>query len=144
MTDTQKTQLISVAKNMVGKPYKYGAKPEEAPDFFDCSSFTQYVFKQIGIEIPRSAILQAGDSKGVRIKNESDIEIGDLIFSRGLKGHYDDKLFDGEKIEIGHVILYIDDNKIIHASSSKGVVAVQNLDEIIKKTDHSTVYIKRF
>ena len=70
MTDQQKKKLVSIAETVLGKPYHYGAKPEEAPETFDCSSFTQYLFKQIGIELPRSTILQAGDPQGREIVPE--------------------------------------------------------------------------
>ncbi len=30
MTETQKTKLVELARSLVGKPYKYGATPEEA------------------------------------------------------------------------------------------------------------------
>ncbi len=65
MTKEQQKKLIQVARSLLGKPYRYGAKPEEAPNVFDCSSFTQYVFKQVGIELPRTSIEQAVDPKGV-------------------------------------------------------------------------------
>jgi len=45
MTDKQKN-IIKIAKSLIGAPYKYGAIIEEAPDYFDCSGFIQYVFKQ--------------------------------------------------------------------------------------------------
>ncbi len=48
MTDAQKSKLVELAKSLIGKPYKYGAKPEDAPETFDCSSFIQYIFKKIG------------------------------------------------------------------------------------------------
>lgn len=100
MTETQKNKLITVTTSLVDKPYKYGADPKDAPNYFDCSSFTQYIFKQIGIELPRSGILQATDEKGKEIEveeNFSNLETGDLLFMRSDRGHYNDELFSGKK-----------------------------------------------
>jgi len=112
MTQEQKSKLVALAKGLVGKPYKYGAKPEEAPEFFDCSSFTQYLFKQTGIEIPRSTILQANQGQAVELEK---IEPGDLLFFHGTQGFYNVRWPQG----IGHVVLCIGDGKTIHAASER-------------------------
>ncbi len=147
MTLNQKSRLIEIAKNLIGKPYKYGARPEEAPEFFDCSSFIQYIFKNIGIDLPRSTIEQA--SKGEKIENLSDLKIGDLIFFHGTHGHYNPKFPEG----IGHIALYIGEDKTIHAGSKRieenpkiveiGQVEERELDELIKKLK-PVITIKRF
>lgn len=135
MTDTQKSKLVELAKGLIGKPYTYGAKPEDAPRTFDCSSFIQYIFKQIGIDLPRSTILQAEHGTEAKLEN---IEIGDLLFMHGTQGFYNQKFPGG----IGHVILYIGNNQTIHAASrriqenpvvEKGQVEEGNLQEIIEK-----------
>ncbi|WP_447515626.1 C40 family peptidase, partial [Clostridioides difficile] len=48
-------KLISVAKSKLGCNYVYGA---EGPNTFDCSGFTQWCYKQIGISIPRTVATQ--------------------------------------------------------------------------------------
>jgi len=55
----QKKKLIEFAKKFIGVPYKYGAKMNDAPNFFDCSGFIKYIFSEIGYGIPRSTIEQA-------------------------------------------------------------------------------------
>ncbi len=130
-------KLIATAKNLVGRPYKYGAKPSEAPHYFDCSSFIQYVYKLIGYNLPRSTIEQAG--KGKKINNIKNIQPGDLIFLHGTKGHYNKKF----PIGIGHVVMYFGDSKIIHASSKriknspkiveKGAVKIEPFSKILKR-----------
>ena len=108
----------------------------DAPDFFDCSLFTQYVFKHIGVDLPRSTILQADIGKEVKLEN---IEPGDLVFMHGTQGFYNKKFPQG----IGHVILYIGDGKTIHAASERvqenpkvieeGEVEEKDFDYVVEK-----------
>ncbi len=146
MINQQLERLIKTAKSLIGRPYKYGAKPSEAPRFFDCSGFIQYLYKQIGYDLPRSTIEQAG--KGQVVKNIKNLQLGDLIFTHGERGHYNKKFPMG----IGHVVMYLGNNKVIHASSKriksnpkiieKGRVKIESLKKILKKKD--IVVIKRF
>lgn len=147
MTDLQKEKLVSLARELVGKPYQYGAKPEDAPNVFDCSSFIQYLFKQLGIELPRSSILQAADAKGemvVPAPDLSNLEPGDLLFMTGVAGHYDDELFGGVRHYIGHVTLYLGNGSIIQAKKSYGEVREGTLSEFIKDPHYRIELIKRF
>ena len=140
-------KLLKIAQSFIGIPYKYAAKPEDIPKYLDCSSFTQYAYKQIGIDIPRSTILQAAHSgKEIELKAKSsklkaNLQIGDLLFFRGSKGHYNDELFPGREIYIGHVAMNTKNNSAIHASSPDGVKE-ELIDEIIK-TRGPIVLIKR-
>jgi peptidoglycan endopeptidase LytE len=131
----------------VGKPYKYGATPEEAPECFDCSSFIQYVFKQIGIELPRSSILQAADAHGEEIAPNpalSNLEVGDVLFARGRRGHYNDDLFGGRQITIGHVGIYLGNGEIIHSRHKLGGVSIQDLATFTAEPHDCVVMVKRF
>ena len=145
--NNKKNQLLKIAKSLINKPYKYAASLEEAPHVFDCSSLTQYIFKEIGIDIPRSSILQAADSQGKEIQMAADfsnLETGDLLFMRSTRGYYNDELFNDRKIAIGHVAIYIGGNKIIHARSSINAVAEQELKDLIKNPNYKIVLVKRF
>ena len=147
MTETQKEKLVSLARELVGKPYQYGAKPEDAPNVFDCSSFTQYLFGKIGIELPRSSILQAGDQKGRGVEPKPDfsnLEPGDLLFSRGAVGHYRDELFGGEPVDIGHVTIYLGTGRIVHAREKLGGVKEQPIAELHAEPKYQIVLVKRF
>lgn len=104
-------KLIETSKNLVGTPYKYGAKMSDAPDFFDCSLFTQYVFGTVGVKLPRTAIEQAMIGKKVTLAN---IKEGDLVFMKGDLGRYNKYFPEG----IGHVGIYIGENP----SNSSGQV----------------------
>jgi len=132
--EKRQEKIIRIVRLLIGKPYKYGASPSEAPAIFDCSSFVQYVFAQLGVELPRSSIEQAGIGETV---DPDDIAIGDLIFLRGVVGYYNQKYPQG----IGHVMLYIGDNKVIQARSKEneageeeGVVEETSLDEAIGRS----------
>jgi len=103
-------KLIYFAEKHLEKPYKYGAKPCEAPKIFDCSSFTQYLYKRIGINLPRNALDQAHLGRRINPQKE-DLEPGDLIFIKSSWGRYNPEFPEG----IGHVAIYIGNRKIIHA-----------------------------
>jgi len=107
--EKERKKLLKLARGNIGKPYKYGAKLEKAPNFFDCSSFIQYLYKEINVSLPRTALDQA--SRGFEIKKNDQLEIGDLIFIKGAWGHYNPEFPDG----IGHVAIYIGDGKTVSA-----------------------------
>jgi len=118
------SELISSAKKLVGKKYKYGASAKEAPEFFDCSSFVQHLFAQAGVKLPRSTIEQIECGKNVDLK---DILPGDLIFIRGSKFHTSKTWPDG----VGHVVIYAGDGKIIHAEGCRhNKVVLENLENL--------------
>lgn len=130
MANNNKQEILKIARSFIGTPYKYAAKPEEIPQFLDCSSFTQYVYKQIGISMPRSTLLQA--TQGKKIKSVKEAQTGDLLFFRGSKGHYDDKLFHGKKIYIGHVAMVTENKNAVHGASKKEMVTEEPIKNIIR------------
>jgi len=105
--------IVKHAKKYLGRPYRYGAT---GPNSFDCSGFTYAVFKEVGINIPRTSLAQ---SKIVGKKlSIYELKEGDLLsFDTSLKGH------------INHSGIYIGNHKFIHASSGKAhSVTVSSLD----------------
>ncbi len=145
MKDKKLEKLLEIAKKLIGRPYKYGARMDEAPRYFDCSGFIKYIYAGIGIELPRSTIEQA--EYGKRINNIKNLRPGDLIFFHGTKGHYNKKFPMG----IGHMAMVLDNNEIIHATSKriknspkvvgKGAVKIEPLAKISKRKD--IIVIKR-
>ena len=136
-------KLVYFAKKYLGKPYKYGAKPYMAPSIFDCSSFTQYLYKKIGIVLPRTALEQAHLGKDIKF-NKGKLEVGDLIFFKGIVGRYDTKYPQG----IGHVAIYIGAGKVINAKYKKnkdgsdgGLIEEGLVNKFLKRKD--IVVIKR-
>lgn len=96
--------VISTAKRYLGVPYVWGGT---TPNGFDCSGFTQYVFAQHGISLPRISRDQFNTGTPVSFNN---LQPGDLIFFS----------LDQDRV-IDHVGLYIGGGQFINASSSKGV-----------------------
>lgn len=94
--------IISTAKKYTGVPYKFGGT---TPSGFDCSGYTQYVFKQHGITLPRTADDQCTSGHYIA---KSSLRPGDLVFF-------------ADKKNIEHCGIYIGNNEFIHASSSKGI-----------------------
>ncbi len=111
---TIRQDILAEAKKYLGAGYKFGATLQEAPKLFDCSSYTQLVFKNNGITLPRVSRDQA--SLGTRV---TDLKAGDLMFFT-IKDMYSDG-------RVGHVGIYMGDGSMIHASSSKGVTITENV-----------------
>ena len=138
MTKKQK-RLVHFARKHLGKPYKYNAKPYQAPRIFDCSSFVQYLYKRIGIDLPQMAIDQAHLGRKIDPKKEN-LEVGDLLFIKGGWGHYNPEFPEG----IGHVAMYVGKGKIIHAKwreEDGGSVCEEPVESILKRKD--LIVIKR-
>lgn len=112
----QVKKLLEDSKNYIGAKYKYGATLAEAPKLFDCSSYTQYVFGNAGIQLPRVSRDQA--RKGMAV-TASNLQAGDLMFFT-----MNDTYTDGR---VAHVGIYMGDGNMIHASASRGVMITTNV-----------------
>src|SRR5258707_47239 len=66
--------LVGTALALRGAPYRNGGTD---PKGFDCSGFTQYVFNQYGVALPRAVREQFEQGKSVK---PDDLEPGDLVF----------------------------------------------------------------
>lgn len=75
-------QVISIAKRYTGVPYRWGGT---TPAGFDCSGFTQYVYRQVGVSLPRTSGAQAG--AGTRV-SKAAARPGDLVWKSGHVGIY--------------------------------------------------------
>ena len=94
------SSVVSYAKQYLGCKYIYGGT---SPSGFDCSGFTQYVYKHFGVNLNRTAAAQYSNGQSV-----TNLQAGDLVMF-GKSG-------------INHVGIYIGGNTFIHAANpSKGV-----------------------
>lgn len=110
----QRQNIIKEAKKYIGAGYKFGATLAEAPKLFDCSSYTQLIFQNNGIKMPRVSRDQASIGNAV-----TSLQVGDLMFFT-LKDSYSDG-------RVAHVGIYMGDGNMIHASSSKGVIITKSV-----------------
>ena len=105
------SKIIDYAKQFVGVPYVWGFNPNG----FDCSGFTWYVFKKFNINVPRTA--QEYSGVGTKISRDN-LKPGDVL------------LFDrNNDYRLGHVGIYLGNDKFIHASSRRGKVVITTLSK---------------
>ncbi|MGM9998368.1 MAG: NlpC/P60 family protein [Candidatus Bruticola sp.] len=102
--------LLSKAKSYMGVPYVWGGS---TPSGFDCSGYVQYVYNQVGVNLPRTADIQFNEGRAVASGHEAP---GDMVF------------FETYAPGASHVGIYLGNGEFIHASSS-GSVKVSSLDE---------------
>lgn len=103
--------LMNEAFSLIGTRYRSGAS---GPGGFDCSGFTSYLYRQMGVELNRSSRGQYTQGEPV---SASNLQTGDLVFFTSPRS--------GKSI--GHVGIVVDYDPMkgnfsfIHASSSGGV-----------------------
>ena len=110
VVETVGEQIVNYAYNFLGTPYVWGGTSTSG---FDCSGFTQYVFKQMGYSIKRTAAQQLTCGYAV-----TDLQLGDLVF-------FENTYTTGA--DASHVGIYVGDNQFIHAAS--GGVKVTDLSD---------------
>lgn len=97
--------IVDYAYKFLGIPYLWGGT---TPDGFDCSGFTQYVFKNAaGVSLPRTTYDQI--NVGVAV-SYNDLQPGDLVFPH-----------------TGHVGIYVGGGQMIHAPSTGDVIKVSSV-----------------
>jgi cell wall-associated NlpC family hydrolase len=102
--------LILTALHFMGIPYFWGGKSTKG---FDCSGFTQTIYKWNGIQLPRDANMQVKVGTEIPIDDSlSQVKPGDLLFFGSAKDH------------ITHVAMYLGGGKFIH---SDGLVHINSL-----------------
>lgn len=111
-TPTKGQEIVAYAKKYLGYDYVYGGSSPKTG--FDCSGFTSYVYKNFGYSLSRSSVGQA--SNGVKVSKEN-LQPGDLVIYKNTS-----------LTKIGHVGIYIGDNKMIHASEPGVGVIITDID----------------
>lgn len=94
--------LVGTAYSKLGTPYRWGAT---GPNYFDCSGFTQWVYRQNGKSIPRTSSSQRSGGTVIAI---SQARPGDILWRSG------------------HVAIYVGGNSYIHAPHTGAYVRVDS------------------
>ena len=102
------SSIVNFATQFVGNPYVWGGT--SLTNGADCSGFTQSVFANFGISIPRTAAAQASSGTPVDL---SEIQAGDLLFYYGDSG-------------IGHVTIYMGNGQVVHASNASTGITISD------------------
>ena len=111
-TKTKGEEIVEYAKKYLGYDYVLGGSTPKSG--FDCSGLTSYVYKQFGYTLSRTSTAQAKNGREVA---KSDLQPGDLL------------IFKNQALtKIGHVGIYIGNNKMIHASEPGVGVVITDLD----------------
>ncbi len=109
-TSSIRKQIVNYALRFEGNPYKWAGT--SLTNGADCSGYTQSIFRDNGIRIPRDSRSQAASGRRVTVNT---MQPGDLIF-------YD------RNGTINHVGIYIGNGKVISSSSEKHGVRITRYD----------------
>lgn len=104
------SSLQKSAYGFLGARYRFGGNSRYA---LDCSSFTQQVFREQKVTLPRTAREQFRIGQEVAY---GDLRRGDLVFFRTYAAFP------------SHVGIYLGNRKMIHASSAERRVVVSSMD----------------
>ncbi len=104
----EKSPITVVTNDFINAPYLWGGKTLMG---FDCSGFSQVMFKIAGIDLPRDASQQS--NLGTTVDFIEEVIPGDLGF------------FDNEEGKIIHVGIFLSTSQMMHAS---GCVRIDKID----------------
>ena len=120
--------LVSYSNTFLGMPYLWGgttpAKFNTIKKYtsggFDCSGFIQYIYKRVGVNLPRMTMEQI--NKGISI-NIGSLKKGDLVF-----------FMTNPDIpyQASHVGIYIGNKKFIQSTKTGDVIKVSELNGYYK------------
>lgn len=97
--------LVEEAAGWIGTPYLYGGTTRAGAD---CSGLVMEVYREVcGVKLPRSS---AAQSRWCAPVEPEKMQPGDLVF------------FSADSEQVSHVGMFIGDGRMIHASSSRGVM----------------------
>lgn len=108
--DDIRRSIVNTAFSYLGTQYRWGGRTNHG---IDCSGLCFNAYRFNGIDIWRDADIEK--SKNLKKIPLEEAKKGDLLFFKG------------------HMAIYLGDGEIIHSSASRGKVAVEELNERLKK-----------
>jgi hypothetical protein len=105
--------VVAQAQKYIGVPYVWGGT--DGSKGLDCSGLTQLVYKNMGVDLPRTASQQA--TAGRPVASVTDARPGDLVF-------FD---YSSSRAGVDHVGVYIGNGKMIAAPQEGESVKVQDV-----------------
>jgi cell wall-associated NlpC family hydrolase len=111
-------EVVQIALKYLGVPYVWGGS---SPSGFDCSGLCQYVYKQVGITLPRTSSSQYNAGSHIAANRLDLLQSGDLVFFGT----------NGDPSRVHHVGIYVGNGNFVHAPSTGDVVKVSSLTERI-------------
>lgn len=118
--DKIRRAVCDAACDWIGVPYRYGGNDRRG---VDCSGLVCNVFKKAAdIKLPRVSTDQA---KYCRQITRKKAQPGDLVFFTSKSG--------GNRIN--HVAIYLGEGKVVHSTSSRGVI-ISSLDDQYWRTHY--------
>lgn len=109
-----KDKLHNQHENWRGVKYRMGGLGKNG---IDCSGFVYRTFRsELGVHIPRTTEQQSSVGKSI---GRHQLRAGDLVFFK-------------TRFKVRHVGIYIENNRFLHASTSKGVM-ISSLDNVYWK-----------
>ena len=105
-------KIASLAQTYIGIPYRFGgASPSEG---FDCSGLIHYVFKLLGINVPRTSREQAAYSRNIPLVSAQP---GDILFFEM-----------AAKKGVSHAGIYLGNGRFVHAPKTGRTVSIADLN----------------
>lgn len=113
--------VVEIALQYLGVPYVWGGS---TPDGFDCSGLVQYVYRQVGVSLPRTSQSQFRVGERIAADRVDLLQPGDLVFFGT----------DGDPERVHHVGIYVGGGNYVHAPNTGAVVRVNSLTARIESS----------
>lgn len=120
--------VVQMARQQLGRRYVFGGTSPLRG--FDCSGFTQYLARALGVEMPRTAAQQARAGREIP-RDRSLLRPGDILTF-------------GRAGRVTHVGVYVGEGRYIHASSGAGRIVESDLDRPTSSLVRAWMGVRRY